>query len=65
MRYDQYSSRVGEQIIFQPGDAFHIQVVGRLIKKQDIRLGQKKLAKSDPCFLASGKGFYLLGEILF
>ena len=29
------------KVSFQPGDMFHIQVVGRLIQKKDVRFFQK------------------------
>ena len=35
------------QITLQPFDMFFIQIVGRLVQKQDIRFLQKQLAKQD------------------
>ena len=46
-----------QKIGFQPGDAFHIQVVGRLIQKKDIRLGRSIFTQCHTGFLASGKSF--------
>ena len=37
MGYDKYSARIIQKISLQPGNTFHIQMVGRLIKKEDIR----------------------------
>ena len=33
------------QIPFQPGDMLSVQIVGRLVQKQDIRFFQKELGK--------------------
>ena len=64
MGYNKYSSRIIQQISFQPGNAFHIQVVGRLIQKKDIRLGEKKFAQRHTGFLAAGKSVNLFVENL-
>ena len=56
---DKYSARVVEKIGLKPGNALHIQVVGWLIQKQDIRLGDQKLTKGNPCLLTTGKVFNL------
>ena len=50
---DKYGSWIVEKIGFQPGNALHIQMVGRLIQKQDVRLGNQKLAKSHTGFLTT------------
>ena len=57
---DKNSSWIIQKISFQPGDTFHIQVVGWLIQKQDIRLGKKHLAQCHTGFLTAGKSFNLL-----
>ena len=57
---DKNSSRIIQKISFQPGDAFHIQVISWLIQKQDIRLGKKHLAQRHAGFLTAGKSFNLL-----
>ena len=51
MGNDEYSARIIQKISFQPGDAFHIEVVGRLIEKQDIRFGNQQFTECDTCFL--------------
>ena len=35
--YDKDSSRIIQKVRLQPGDRVHIQMVGRLIQKDDIR----------------------------
>ena len=62
---DEYCTRVVEQVSFQPGNTLHIQMVGRLIQKKNVRAGKKKFTQSHTGFLASGKGFNLTFEILF
>src|SRR6185369_12415854 len=49
---------VALQMLFEPGNGFRIKMVGRLIKKKDIRFLQKKPAESDPSLFATGKNFY-------
>ena len=65
MGNNKNSSRIIQKIGFQPGNTFHVQMVGRLVKKKDIRPGDQKLAKSYPCFLASGKSFNRLFKVFF
>ena len=55
MGYDEHSSGIIEQIGFQPGDGIHIQVVGGLVQKDDIRMGKQKLSQSHTGLLAAGK----------
>ena len=65
MGNDEYSARIIQKISFQPGDAFHIEVVGRLIEKQDIRFGNQQFTECDTCFLTTGKSGNLFVEIFF
>ena len=65
MGYNKYSSRIVEQISFQPGNTLHIKVVGRLIQQKDIRAGEKQFTESNTCFLTSGESFNLAFEIIF
>ena len=44
MGYDEHGSAVIGEEGFQPPDGFHIQVVGGLIQKNDIRLCQQNPA---------------------
>ena len=64
MGHDNDAAAVAFKVCLQPGDGFHIQVVGRLIQKQDIRLGEKQLAQGNAGFLPSGKGVDVFGEFL-
>ena len=43
MRHHDNSLGIVYQIILQPLDSFHIQMVGRLVKKQQIRLFKQQL----------------------
>ena len=56
MGNDDYAAAVGLKVCLQPGDGFHIQVVGGLVKEQDVRLGQQKLAQGYAGFLAPRTG---------
>ena len=44
---------VVHQIGFQPRDGFHVQVVGRLVQKDDIRFGEQELTEGDARFLTA------------
>ena len=55
MSYHNHNTPVAFQIIFQPVHGLFIQVVGRLVKKKDIRLGNKRTRKSHPFFLTTRK----------
>ena len=44
---------VVHQIGFQPCDGFHVQVVGRLVQKDDIRFGEQELTEGDARFLTA------------
>lgn len=65
MGYDNYSTAVIDQKIFKPGDRLHIEVVGRFIEKNQIRLCQQKLAEGNTRFLSAGKRIYLFGKFIF
>ena len=65
MGYDDHGTAVIDQKIFQPCDRLHIEVVGRLVKQDQIRLCEQKLAKGNPCFLSAGEGIDLLGKFVF
>ena len=38
---------------FEPGDAFRVQMVGRLIEQQQVRLFQQQPAQRDPATLTA------------
>ncbi len=46
-------TRIPFKMLFKPGNRFCIQMIGRLIKKEDIRILQQQPAQSHPAFLAS------------
>ncbi len=56
-------SRIVFYISFEPFDRFDIEMIGRLVKKQDIGLGEKQLDQTDPCALSAGKLFQLFVQI--
>ena len=55
MGYDQYRSGVVQQICLKPGDGVQVQVVGRLVKEQDIWFCEQKLSERYTGLLASGE----------
>ena len=65
MGNDKYSARVVEKIGLKPCNALHIQMVGRLVQKENIRFGNQKLAKCNPGFLTSGKVLNLFAVVFF
>ena len=65
MGNNKYSTRIVQKIGLQPGDTFHVQMVGRLIEKKNVRLGDQKLTKRNTCLLSAGESFYLLVEVFF
>jgi hypothetical protein len=54
-----YRAGVGVQVLLQPGDALRVQVVGRLIQQQQVRLGQQQPAQRHPAPLAAGQHGHL------
>ena len=60
MGYDDYGPVIILQIPFQPVNSRHIQMIGRLIQKKDIRLTQKHSGKGYFRLLSSGE----LGKLL-
>ena len=50
-----YSSRVVVQVLFKPCNSFGIQMVCRLIQKQNVRLLQKQAAEGNSASLTTGK----------
>ena len=48
-------SREFDQAVVQSGDGLHIQVVGRLVQKQDVGTGDHQLAEHAADFLSSGQ----------
>ena len=48
MGHDQHRALIFAQRLFQPGDAFRIQMVRRFVKQQQIWLFEQQAAKRDP-----------------
>ena len=44
------------QVVFQPGDGFGIQVVGRLVEQQHVGVRQQQAAEGDAAFFPAGEG---------
>ena len=44
MGHDQNGARIILQVVLQPGHAFSVQMVGRFVEQQHVRLGQQQLA---------------------
>lgn len=42
--------------LLQPADRVDVQVVGRLIQQQELRLSQQQFGQSGPAFLTAGEG---------
>ena len=51
---DKYRAFIVDQICLQPCNRFHIQVIGRLIKKNYIRVGQQQTPERHTGFLSAG-----------
>ena len=57
---DQHAAFIGRQIVFQPLQRFHIQMVGRLVQQQQIGLLQKKAREAEPRLLTAAERVYPL-----
>ena len=64
MGYDDHGTAVIDQKISAMRSTAY-RVVGRLVKQDQIRLCEQKLAKGNPCFLSAGEGIDLLGKFVF
>ena len=53
MGHDHHGAGVIVQRVLQPGDAFRVQMVGRLVQQQQVGLFQQQLAQRDPPLLAA------------
>ena len=58
--YGNYRSFVLLQVLFQPVNAFCIQVVGRLVEQQDVRFLQQQTAQSHTAAFTSRKVLHQL-----
>ena len=59
----QNGSPVRAEILFQPADHLRIQMVGRLIQKQHIKISCQSSREHDSSFLSSGKLFHFLIQL--
>ncbi len=64
MADNYHRSFVIEQKCFQPGNGTDIQMIGRLVKENHIRLRHQKLAQADPGALPPGQFFHMLCKLL-
>ena len=51
--YDKNGALVVKKVVLKPYDGVHIKMVCRLVQDNKIRLLQKKLTKSNSCFLTT------------
>ena len=55
MRNDQHRVAVGGEKAFQPDDRLGVEVVGRLVEHQDVRLGREQARKRQPRALTAAE----------
>ena len=65
MRYNKHCAGIGAQKILQPFYRSDIEMVGRFVQKQQVRLGKQEPAQPYPCFLPAGKLVHGAVPILF
>ena len=53
------------QKIFQPVNGFHIQMVSRLVQKQNVRIAKESLCQKDTHLFLGGKVCHLHGVFFF
>ena len=63
VRHHQQRYRGAAQIVLQPLHHVQVQVIGRLVQDQQLRLGDERIGKSHPLQLASGQLAHRLVEI--
>ena len=56
--HGQDRARVVGQVLLQPQDGLGVQVVGRLVEEQQVRLGKKQLGQGHAAALTTGEVFY-------
>ena len=56
VRDEQHGSVVAQQEVLQPADRFDVEVVGRLVQKQDVRAADYGLGQQHAAFHAGGEG---------
>ncbi len=55
MRHGDDGTRVGREVLLQPEDGLGVEVVGRLVEEQQVRLLQEQLAQRDAATLTTGE----------
>ena len=60
MTYHQYNILVICQKVFEPADGFHIEVIGRFIQQQNIRIAEQCLRQQYPHLNICGNIFHQL-----
>ena len=63
VRHHQQRYRGAAQIVLQPLHHVQVQVIGRLVQDQQLRLGDERIGKGHPLQLASGQLAHRLVEI--
>ena len=54
----QHRAGIFLEVVFQPGDAFGVQMVGRLVKQQDVRLLDQQAGQRDPALFTARQAFH-------
>ena len=54
-----------DEILFEPGDGLEIQVIGRLIEQQNVRVSEKRLCEQHPHLVAPLQFLHFFGAHLF
>ena len=55
MRHEQQRALVATQKVFQPLDGFDVEVVGRFIQHENIRIADQRLRQQDAALLSARK----------
>ncbi|MPM80057.1 hypothetical protein SDC9_127102 [bioreactor metagenome] len=53
--HQQTAAAIGGEKFFDPADRLDVEMVGRLVQQQQIRLGNDRPRQSDPAFFTAGK----------
>ena len=64
MGNDDNCTVVSAQIVLKPGDRLHVKMVCRLVKKDHIRLREKKTTEGDTGLLTTGERGDLLVKLI-
>ena len=64
VRDDDHRAVIAFQMVLQPVDTFDVEMIGRLIEKQVVRLPEQQLGQHGPHAPSAGEGFYRAFEIV-